>query len=166
MDLLKLTFSQSKMCLKSIQVVVSTVGLFSLILCHGIYVPYSLFNHSSIVQYLNCFLFGAVMIKTAKNIHLQVFKILFIYVCVLVGGSDAKESTCKVRDLGSIPGLGRSPRRGHDNSLQYSYLENTHGRRSLVSYSPWGCKELDTTKRDGYCVLVVLVLPCCALSFL
>jgi len=48
MDLLILTFSHSKMCLRSIQAVVSTVGFFSLILCHGIYVPYSLFNHSSI----------------------------------------------------------------------------------------------------------------------
>ena len=23
----------------------------------------------------------------------------------------------------------------------------SHGQRSLVSYSPWGCKELDTTER-------------------
>ena len=29
------------------------------------------------------------------------------------GGSDGKESTCKAGDLGSIPGLGRSPRVGH-----------------------------------------------------
>ena len=29
-----------------------------------------------------------------------------------------------IRDTGSIPGLGRSPERGHGNPLQYSYLEN------------------------------------------
>ena len=29
-----------------------------------------------------------------------------------------------VRDAGSIPGLGRSPRGGHGNALQYSCLEN------------------------------------------
>jgi len=29
------------------------------------------------------------------------------------GSSDGKESTCNVGDLGSIPGLGRSPRGGH-----------------------------------------------------
>ena len=29
-----------------------------------------------------------------------------------------------IRDIGSIPGSGRSPRGGHDNSLQYSCLEN------------------------------------------
>ena len=28
------------------------------------------------------------------------------------------------RDVGSIPGLGRSPGGGHDNPLQYSCLEN------------------------------------------
>ena len=40
------------------------------------------------------------------------------------GGSDSKESTCDVGDLGSISGLGRSPGEGHGHSLQYSYLEN------------------------------------------
>ena len=40
------------------------------------------------------------------------------------GGLDGKESTCNVGDLGSIPGLGRSPGGGHDNPLQYSFLEN------------------------------------------
>ena len=29
-----------------------------------------------------------------------------------------------IRDVGSIPGLGRSPGGGHGNPLQYSYLEN------------------------------------------
>ena len=40
------------------------------------------------------------------------------------GGSDGKESACKVEDLGSIPGLGRSPGGGHGNPLPYSGLEN------------------------------------------
>ena len=59
------------------------------------------------------------------------------------GGSDDKESACNVGDLGSIPGLGRSPEGGHGNPLQYSCLENPHGQRSLVGYSPWGHKESD-----------------------
>ena len=33
------------------------------------------------------------------------------------GGSDGKESSCNVGDLGSIPGLGRSPGGGHGNPL-------------------------------------------------
>ena len=41
-------------------------------------------------------------------------------------GSDAKESVCNARDLGAIPGLGRSPGGGHGNPLQYSCLENPH----------------------------------------
>ena len=40
------------------------------------------------------------------------------------GGSDSKESTCNVGDLGSIPGSGKSPRGGLGNPLQYSCLEN------------------------------------------
>ena len=61
-------------------------------------------------------------------------------------GSDGKESTCNVADRGLIPGLGRSPGEGKGNPLQYSYLENPHGQRNLVGYSPWGCKESDTTE--------------------
>ena len=49
--------------------------------------------------------------------------------------------------LGLIPGLGRSPGRGHGNLLQYSCLENPHGQRSLAGYSPWGCKESDMTDK-------------------
>ena len=44
-----------------------------------------------------------------------------------------------------IPGLGRSPREGHGNLLQYSCLENPQGQRSLAGYSPWGCKESNTS---------------------
>ena len=43
-------------------------------------------------------------------------------------GSDGKESACNAGDLGSIPGLGRSPREGNDNPLQYTCLENPMGR--------------------------------------
>ena len=39
------------------------------------------------------------------------------------GSSDGKESACSAGDLGSIPGLGRSPGEGHGNPLQYSCLE-------------------------------------------
>ena len=62
------------------------------------------------------------------------------------GGSDGKESSRNGGKLGSIPGLGRSPGGGNGNTLQYSGLENPHGQRSLVDYSPWGHKELDMTK--------------------
>ena len=63
------------------------------------------------------------------------------------GGSYSKESACNVGDLGSIPGLRRSPGGGHKNPFQCSCLENPHGQRSLVGYSPWGRKESDTTEQ-------------------
>ena len=44
-----------------------------------------------------------------------------------------------LRDAGLIPG-------GDQYPLQYSCLENSHGQRSLVGYSPWDHKESDTTE--------------------
>ena len=44
------------------------------------------------------------------------------------GGSDGKESACSAGDLGSIPGLGRSPGEENGNPFQYSCLENPMDR--------------------------------------
>ena len=65
-------------------------------------------------------------------------------------GSAGKESACNVEDLGSVPGLGRSPGEGKGYSLQYSDLENS------VNYSPWGRKESDTTEWLSQCWLLTL----------
>ena len=62
------------------------------------------------------------------------------------GGSDCKESACNPGDLGSIPGFGRSPGEGNYYPLQYFLPGESHGQRSLVGYSPWGCKEWDMTE--------------------
>ena len=54
-----------------------------------------------------------------------------LYVQGFLGVSVGKEFTCNVGDkgdVGSIPGLGRSPGEGHGNSLQYSCLENSMDR--------------------------------------
>ena len=61
-------------------------------------------------------------------------------ICKL-GGSDHKEFACNAGDLGSIPGLGRSPGGGHDNPFQCSCLENPHGQRNLAGYSLRSRKE-------------------------
>ena len=56
-----------------------------------------------------------------------------------------KESACNVGDLGSIPGLGRSPGEGNGNWLWYSCLENPMDRgawRTIVH----GVAESDTTE--------------------
>ena len=47
-----------------------------------------------------------------------------------VSSSNSKESVCNAGDLGSIPGLGRSPGEGYGNPLQYFYLENSMDRRA------------------------------------
>ena len=60
------------------------------------------------------------------------------------GGSDRKESTCNAGDLGSIPGLGKSPGGGPNNPLRYSCLENRHGQRGLGSYSAQDGREWAT----------------------
>ena len=44
------------------------------------------------------------------------------------GSSEVKVSACNAGDLGSIPGLGRSPGEGNGNPLQYSCLENPMDR--------------------------------------
>ena len=79
-------------------------------------------------------------------VSLLKLKLVYVYLNSFPGGSDSKESTCSVGDLNLIPGLGRSPREGHGNPLQYSCLENPHGQRSLMGYSLWGCKELGMTE--------------------
>ena len=47
------------------------------------------------------------------------------------------------RDLGSIPGLGRSLRRGNGNPLQYSHLENSMDREA------WQARVLEVTKSQA-----------------
>ena len=63
------------------------------------------------------------------------------------GSLDSEEFACSAGDLSLIPQSGRSPGGGNGNPIQYSCLENPHGQRSLVGYSPWGCKELDMTQQ-------------------
>ena len=81
-----------------------------------------------------------------------IIKYIYIYTHTYIymgfpGSSDSKESACNEGDLGSIPGLGRSPGGGHGNPLQYSCLENPRGQWSLEGYSPWSHKQLDTAER-------------------
>ena len=63
------------------------------------------------------------------------------------GVSNGKQSAYNAGDRGWIPGLGRCL--GEENWLPTpGFLPGEfHGHRSLVGYSPWGCKELDRTEQ-------------------
>ena len=73
------------------------------------------------------------------KICVQIF--VWTYVSISLGYIPRSENPLAnagdVGDMGSIPGSGRSPGGGHGNPLQHSCLENPHGQRSLVGYSPW-----------------------------
>jgi len=56
-----------------------------------------------------------------------------------------KESTCNAGDVGLIPGLGRSPGRGHGNPLQLGCLENPMDRGAWQATVHGVRKELDMT---------------------
>ena len=68
---------------------------------------------------------------------------LLLYSGVL-GDSASKESACSARDPGLISRSGRSPGEGNEWLSTPVFLPGEfHEQRSLVGYSPWGCKELD-----------------------
>ena len=49
-------------------------------------------------------------------------------------------------DSDLIPGSERSPEAGHDKPPPMFLPGKSHGQRSLVGYSAWGCTESDTTE--------------------
>ena len=54
-----------------------------------------------------------------------------------------------IRDMCSIPGLGRVPRRRSWQLVPVFLPGESHGQRSLVGNSPKGCKELDMTEEKA-----------------
>ena len=64
------------------------------------------------------------------------------------GGTSGKEPGCHagdIRDVGSIPGLGRFPREGNGNPLRYSFLENRMHRGAWQATVHGVIKESDMT---------------------
>ena len=62
------------------------------------------------------------------------------------GSAVVKNLPAKAGDTGSISGLGRSPGEGNGKPSPVFLPGKFHGERSLVGYSPWGCKESDMTE--------------------
>ena len=65
-------------------------------------------------------------------------------VALVVKNSPAKAGD--IKEAGYIPGLGRSPEGGHWHPTPVFLPEESLGQRSLAGYSPYGCKESDTTE--------------------
>ena len=61
------------------------------------------------------------------------------------GGSVVKNPPANAGDMGLIPGLGRSPREGNGNPLQYSCLENPVDKGAWWATVHGVAKELDIT---------------------
>ena len=60
-------------------------------------------------------------------------------------GSDGKDSAFQCWRPGFDPWVGNIPRRRKWHPTPVFLPGETHGQRSLVGYSPWGCRESDTT---------------------
>ena len=58
----------------------------------------------------------------------------------------ASQVVLAMRDVGLIPGWGRSPAGGNDNQLQYSFLKNSMDRGALQA-TVHGVVESDMTKK-------------------
>ena len=63
------------------------------------------------------------------------------------GCSDSKASACSDGDPGFDPWVGKIPWRRKWQPTPVLLPGKFHGLRSLVGYSPWGCKESDTTEQ-------------------
>ena len=63
-----------------------------------------------------------------------------------LGSSDSKASACNAGDPSSIPGLERFHWRRKWQPTPVPLPGKSHGQRSMVGYSPWGRKNLDTTE--------------------
>ena len=87
------------------------------------------FIHSSTDGRLGCIHILAIVNNVAINAGMQIsFRYPIFISFWFPGGSDGKTSACNAGDLGSIPGLGRSPGEGNGNPLQHSCLENPMDR--------------------------------------
>ena len=83
------------------------------------------------------------------------------------GGSDGKKSACSA---GFDPWVAKIPWKREWQSTPVFLPGEFHGQRNLVSYGPWGLKELDTTEHismhDGrtamwMCLmLLTCIVPC------
>ena len=77
---------------------------------------------------------------------------------VAVVVKDPPDNAGKIRDLGSIPGLGRSPEKEMQPTPLF-FAGESHRQRSLAGYSPWGHTRLKQLGTQGLNEILFLVIP-------
>ena len=104
---------------------------------------------------------GFFTIWATREGHALIYNIHAIYIHILLcnyhfpGGSGSKASVCNAGDLGSTPGLGRSPGEGNGNPLQYSCLENPMDRGAWCRLLSMGSQRVGhdwATSLSPFCV--------------
>ena len=74
------------------------------------------------------------------------------------GGLDGKSSARNAGDLGSIPGLERSHGEGKWQPIPVLLPGKSYGWRSLVGYSPWGCRESGTIEQLHIYIYITIII--------
>ena len=95
-------------------------------------------------------------LKRIPDVRMNMFRKGLHFPVGFPGGSVGKESACNAGDTGDaslILGSGRFPWRKKWQPTPVYLPGESHGQRSLVGYSPWGRKKLDTTEATGHSTL-------------
>ena len=82
-----------------------------------------------------------------KHLLFQAFSLHFLIPLGFHGDSDSKKIHLHYGRPGFDPWVGKIPWRRAWQPTPVFLPGESHGQRSLVDYSPWGHKELDTTEQ-------------------
>ena len=93
---------------------------------------------------------NSVKILEFRNIYIYIYAYHSIMIMDFHGGSDGKMSAYHAGDPGSTPGFGKISWRREWQPTTVFLPGKSHGRKSLVGYSPRGPKESDTTERLSF----------------
>ena len=123
------------------------------------------FLHTLINTYYYVFLITVILVDVEW--YLFVVSIcIFLKTTGFPDGSDSKKSACNAGDVGSVPGLGRSPGEGNGSPLQYSCLKSPMDRGAWrvtvhgIAESQIGLSNHTTTNKDIVNLFLCLLALC------
>ena len=102
-----------------------------------------IFSISFSVKYYSLILFVKPFSLDTYLKYIYKVAILFYWVTPVAQLKNSPANAEDTRDMGLIPGLGRSPGEGNDQPTRVFLPGKFQGQRSLVDYSPWSCKLSD-----------------------